>query len=162
MANDKTFTVAGISNLKGVYKARFANDITRIKVLDKNEHTDIRLIELGSEMTKEDAASYLLTVHLEHPEITQFTDTIAQTTLSDFISLKDPKEPKVKTERKAKAKVETLVVDESIAIDVVASVVDDMLLPFEDDDFLETPVDLSKIRASVGLEKEVDTDDLPF
>jgi hypothetical protein len=42
---EKTFSVAGISNLNGVYKVRFANAIERIKVLDRNGHTDVRLTE---------------------------------------------------------------------------------------------------------------------
>ena len=43
MATDKTFTVAGVSKHKGEYKVRFANDIMRIKNLDKAGHEDIRL-----------------------------------------------------------------------------------------------------------------------
>jgi hypothetical protein len=57
---DKLFTVAGTSNLNGVVKFRFANDLKgRIKVLAKNGHTDIRLIELPEAMTKERAMAFL-------------------------------------------------------------------------------------------------------
>jgi hypothetical protein len=57
---DKLFTVAGTSNLNGVVKFRFANDLKgRIKVLAKNGHTDIRLIELPEAMTKESAIAFL-------------------------------------------------------------------------------------------------------
>ena len=57
---DKLFTVAGTSNLNGVVKFRFANDLKgRIKVLAKNGHTDIRLIELPEAMTKERAIAFL-------------------------------------------------------------------------------------------------------
>ena len=56
----KTFTVAGTSNLNGVVKFRFANDLkSRIKVLQRNGHTDINLIELPTEMTKEQAIAFL-------------------------------------------------------------------------------------------------------
>ena len=56
----KTFTVAGTSNLNGVVKFRFANDLkSRIKVLQRNGHTDINLIELPTEMTKEQAIQFL-------------------------------------------------------------------------------------------------------
>lgn len=58
----KTFTVAGVSKLNGQFKARFANDITRVKVLDKNGHTDINLIELPYAMDKPDAVDHLLTL----------------------------------------------------------------------------------------------------
>jgi hypothetical protein len=57
---DKLFTVAGTSNLNGVVKFRFANDLKgRIKVLAKNGHTDIRLIALPEAMTKEAAIAFL-------------------------------------------------------------------------------------------------------
>lgn len=57
---EKTFTVAGTSNLNGVVKLRFANDLAgRIKVLVKNGHTDVNLLELPTAMTKEAATAYL-------------------------------------------------------------------------------------------------------
>jgi DNA replication protein DnaD len=57
---DKTFTVAGTSNLNGVIKFRFANDLKgRIKVLERNGHTDVQLFELPEAMTKEDAIVWL-------------------------------------------------------------------------------------------------------
>ena len=56
----KTFTVAGTSNLNGVVKFRFANDLkSRIKVLERNGHTEINLVELPTEMTKEQAIQFL-------------------------------------------------------------------------------------------------------
>ena len=56
----KTFTVAGTSNLNGTVKFRFANDLKgRIKVLERNGHTDIDLRELPEPMTKEAAIQYL-------------------------------------------------------------------------------------------------------
>ena len=57
---EKTFTVAGTSNLNGVVKFRFANDLkSRIKVLTKNGHTDIDLRELPEAMTKAQAIAFL-------------------------------------------------------------------------------------------------------
>ncbi len=56
----KTFSVAGTSNLNGTVKVRFANTLERVKVLDRNGHTDINLIELGSELSKADACRVLL------------------------------------------------------------------------------------------------------
>jgi hypothetical protein len=60
MATSKTFAVAGISTLEGKTKVRFANDATRIKILIKNGHTDIELIDLPHEMTKAEIASYMI------------------------------------------------------------------------------------------------------
>lgn len=59
---DKTFTHAGVSRLKGEFKARFANDSTRVKVLQKNGHTDIDLVELPYPMAKGAAVEYLLSI----------------------------------------------------------------------------------------------------
>jgi argininosuccinate synthase len=57
---EKTFTVAGTSNLNGAVKYRFANDLAgRVKVLLKNGHVDVKLVELPYAMTKEDAIAYL-------------------------------------------------------------------------------------------------------
>lgn len=57
---EKTFTVAGTSNLNGAVKFRFANDLKgRIKVLERNGHTDIKLMELPEPMTKTDAIAFL-------------------------------------------------------------------------------------------------------
>lgn len=57
---NKLFLVAGTSVLAGLTKVRFANDMGRVEVLEKNEHTDIKLIELDSEMTKAGACKFLL------------------------------------------------------------------------------------------------------
>lgn len=64
MSNDKTFKVAGVSAVKGNYKVRFANDMSRVKVLIKTDHTDIELVELPSEMSKGEAVTYLKTTEL--------------------------------------------------------------------------------------------------
>lgn len=59
MATDKTFTVVGSSTQEGKTKIRFANDVMRIKILAKNGHTDINLVELPQAMTKVEAVKYL-------------------------------------------------------------------------------------------------------
>ena len=57
----KQFTVVGTSVLNGVLKVRFANGLaTRIKVLQRNKHTNINLIECAS-ASKVDAVKYALT-----------------------------------------------------------------------------------------------------
>ena len=57
-----TFTHAGVSRQNGEFKVRFANDALRVKVLAKNGHKDIDIIELRHTMTKEDAVSFLLAI----------------------------------------------------------------------------------------------------
>ena len=62
--DNKLFRVAGVSAVKGQYKVRFANDMARIKVLIKTDHTDIELMELPSAMTKAEIATFLKTSKL--------------------------------------------------------------------------------------------------
>lgn len=59
MATDKLFTVVGTSTLDGKTKVRFANDVMRIKILAKNGHTNINLIELPQALNKVDAVRYM-------------------------------------------------------------------------------------------------------
>ena len=99
MATDKTFSVAGISNLNGNYKVRFANDLMRIKVLAKSGHEDIRLADLEKSVSKLEAAQILLTLE-------DFADAVAQATITEYIAENTPKTPKtapVKAPAKAKA-----------------------------------------------------------
>ena len=60
MATEKKFAVAGVSTLEGKTKIRFANDATRVKILAKNGHSDVELIELPTEMTKGEIAQYMI------------------------------------------------------------------------------------------------------
>ena len=84
MATDKTFSVAGISKLNGDYKVRFANDMMRIKVLAKSDHEDIRLADLEGSFTKLEAAQILL-------GLDEFSDAIAQSTITEYIGENTPK-----------------------------------------------------------------------
>jgi len=97
MATDKTFKVAGISKLNGDYKVRFANDIMRIKVLAKSGHEDIRLAELDTEMSKLEAAVAILGMD-------EFSDTVAQATITEYIEENTPKAKVSKPVAKAPAK----------------------------------------------------------
>lgn len=58
------FKVAGVSTLNGEVKVRFANDMTRVKVLTKNGHTDIELMELSEAMDKPAVVTFLKTTEL--------------------------------------------------------------------------------------------------
>jgi len=95
---DKVFAVAGVSTLEGVVKARFAKDLARVKVLEKNGHTAIRLVELPNEMTKDAALSWLR----GHKD---FQDAAAQAALvpEDTAAAKPVKAAKPSSEPKAKA-----------------------------------------------------------
>jgi hypothetical protein len=59
MATEKKFGVAGVSTLNGRTKIRWANDAMRIKILVKNGHSNVELINLPREMTKREIALYL-------------------------------------------------------------------------------------------------------
>lgn len=61
--SDKTFNVAGWSTLDGEIKPRFANDLFRIKVLERNGHKDVQLFQLPNAMTKEAAVAWILEQH---------------------------------------------------------------------------------------------------
>ena len=62
MATDKRFSVAGVSTLDGKTKIRFANDAMRVKILAKNGHTDVDLVDLPREMTKAEIAAHLVEI----------------------------------------------------------------------------------------------------
>lgn len=61
---DKTYKIAGVSKLKNSFKVRFANDMTRVKVLAKTGHSEIELIELPKAMTKPELVTHLKTTDL--------------------------------------------------------------------------------------------------
>jgi hypothetical protein len=75
----KTFNTAGTSTLNGITKVRFANDyVGRFKILVKNGHDNIELIELGSEMTKAEICQVLLA----HPN---FQGEDQQSAIAEFV-----------------------------------------------------------------------------
>lgn len=87
---EKTFTVAGVSDLNGVYKARFANATNRIKVLHKNGHIDIRLVELPQPMTKRQAVEHIMFLD-------EFQDIDAQRAFDDLLNGTVPRSVKPAT-----------------------------------------------------------------
>lgn len=89
MATDKLFKVVGVSKHKGEYKVRFANDIMRIKVLDKNGHEDIRLSELEDPLSKLDAVNLI-------KGLEEFADTAAQCAIDEWLSVHGTKQPSTK------------------------------------------------------------------
>lgn len=61
-----SFTHAGVSSLNGEFKVRFCNDSLRVKVLAKNGHKDIDIVELKHPMTKADIVAYLLSIDFDN------------------------------------------------------------------------------------------------
>ena len=86
-----SFTVAGVTGENGVVKVRFANDTMRTKVLMKSNHTDVRLADLEGSYTKLECAKRLLTIE-------EFSDAIAQATITEYI---EDNSPLLKTIEKA-------------------------------------------------------------
>lgn len=58
------FKVAGVSRFNGQVKVRFANDMTRVKMLTKAGNTDIELMELPEAMDKAAVVAFLKTTEL--------------------------------------------------------------------------------------------------
>jgi hypothetical protein len=57
------FKIAGTTKFEGEYKVRFGTDFTsRVKMLIKQGHEEVELLELPSEMTKGEAVRHLLTL----------------------------------------------------------------------------------------------------
>jgi hypothetical protein len=61
-----SYSHAGVSSLNGVTKVRFANDALRVKVLAKNGHKGIDIVELKNPMSKADAVAYLLSIDFDN------------------------------------------------------------------------------------------------
>lgn len=86
----KLFTVAGTSVLDGVKTYRFANDMSRVKVLERVGHTDVNLIKLPKAMDKEAAVAFLATKGI---------------TADKAVKAAAPKAVKVKAEKPVKTKL---------------------------------------------------------
>lgn len=101
MATDKKFAVAGVSTQAGKTKVRFANDTMRIKILAKNGHTDIELVELPREMTKAEIAQHLV-------EIGFGKGNAAVEAAVAYVAKKNPSAPKAKVSTVTAEKAETV------------------------------------------------------
>ena len=101
MATDKKFAVAGVSTQAGKTKVRFANDTMRIKILAKNGHTDIDLVELPREMTKAEIAAHLV-------EIGFGKGNAAVEAAVAYVAKKNPSAPVAKVTKVTAEKAETV------------------------------------------------------
>ena len=79
MATMKTFNTAGTSTQNGITKVRFGNDyVNRFKILVKNGHEDIQLIELGGDYSKAEVCKILMS----HAD---FQSEDQQSVIADFV-----------------------------------------------------------------------------
>jgi hypothetical protein len=93
---NKTFSVAGTSTLNGITKIRFANDfVSRLKILFKNGHDNVELIELGGEFTKAEICQTLM----NHPK---FQSEDQQSAIYEFV-VRNCREIKQEIEEKMSA-----------------------------------------------------------
>lgn len=94
----KSFTHAGVSKLDGKFKVRYCNDSLRTKVLIKNGHTDIDIVELKHPMTKEEVVTYLLSIDFDNG------NTEVRAALEAEQGKREPKAPKAKAVKVEKVK----------------------------------------------------------
>jgi hypothetical protein len=115
----KSFTHAGVSKLDGEFKVRFANDALRTKVLIKNGHTDIDIVELKHAMTKEDAVAYLMEIDFATRD--GVTNEAVQAALAaeldkrSEVPAKEPKAKVAKAPKAAKAKPTMKAIEAKVA-----------------------------------------------
>jgi hypothetical protein len=102
------FNVAGVSRYNGQLKLRFANDfVSRVKILQRNGHEEINLLELPEAMEKETAARYIST-------LPTFRGEEVQDAIEAFL---EKRAPKSKREAAAEVAADT---DAEIAADTEA------------------------------------------
>ena len=90
------FKVAGVSTLGNKTKVRFANDlVSRVKMLVKDGHQDIELVELPSAMTKSEVVNFLKTTNLVNTP--RFADAIANAD-EKYNTVKVSKKPEISLE----------------------------------------------------------------
>jgi len=98
---NKTYSIAGTSTLNGITKIRFANDfVGRLKILYKNGHENVELLELGGEFTKTQVCQILMA----HPKM-QSEDQ--QNAIYEFV-IRNCREIKDEIEAKLEETVETV------------------------------------------------------
>lgn len=89
------FKVAGVSTLNGMTKVRFANDLTRVKMLAKHGHVDIELRDLPEAMDKPTICGFLKQTELM--EVPHFAEAI-NTAYDKYHLVKVTQKPQVSME----------------------------------------------------------------
>ena len=79
MSTSKMYTVAGTSTNNGKTKVRFANDyVARFKILTKNGHDNVNILELDTPMSKGEVCMFLQS----HDK---FQDEASQSAIAEFV-----------------------------------------------------------------------------
>ncbi len=79
MSTTKLYTVAGTSTFNGKTKVRFANDyVSRFKILTKNGHDNVNILELPNSMNKADVCKFLQSHE-------KFQDEASQSAIAEFV-----------------------------------------------------------------------------
>lgn len=81
------FKFFGISYYKDEYKVRFANAASRVKVLERGGHSDVRFVEVIEPMSKVDGIAFIRDIEI-------FQDTAAQSAIADFLDAAETKAAK--------------------------------------------------------------------
>ena len=102
-----TVKIAGFSYSAGILKFRTANDMARAEQLPKLGDVNIHMALLPNEMTKNDAAKYVLTnLAISYPRVEQAEAAKLLTSLikdeNPFAKPKAPKKPKTVVAKKAR------------------------------------------------------------
>jgi hypothetical protein len=99
------FKVTGVSRFKGQVKVRFANDMTRVKLLVKAGNTDIELIELADATDKAGCVKALLASDLyKNPVFAEAIDA-ANEKYNPAVKVKAAKVAKPKAEKPSLEKI---------------------------------------------------------
>ena len=101
----QTFSHAGVSKLNGEFKVRFCNDAMRVKVLAKNGHTGIDIVELKNPMTKVEIVEYLLSIDFDNgnKEVRTALEQALDKRSAPEAANKSPAKKEVKKPKKAPA-----------------------------------------------------------
>ena len=98
---EQKFKYVGVTtNADGRTKVRFANELIRIKVLEKAKVTNINFVELAKESTKLEAVNHLATTEL-------YSDPKFQQTIDEAVEKYSTMTTSVKTAKTVKAKSPT-------------------------------------------------------
>lgn len=157
MSTEKTFTLAGVSTLKGETKIRFANDATRVKVLIKNGHTDIDFIDLPSAMNKAEIAEFLIDIDYgaNNAAIVMARDELYEATHPA------PKAPKaVKATKVTKAVATTAVATTTATVDTPAVDLANVFRPLISDADAEAVLDAVASYDEVDVVDAIDEVDV--
>lgn len=122
MTNIKTFNTVGVSRQFGKIKIRMANDIEWRKfMLTKEGHVDILLVNLGEQLSKEDAVLRAM----ELPEFENHEE--AQAVFHDYLVKAGVIEkPKKKRGRPAKAQVAEATAETGDTVTTLADTLDEV------------------------------------